>query len=381
MNAMLTDDDLTRLLGEAAASFEVPDEGPGSVIEELEDTAPARPWLRRRGVQLTAAAAVVAIAAVLAQSLGGPSASPKQVTTAAGHGGQQSPIAQGFAGGATGGSASGSSGDLRAVTSAPGAAPVPAPAAVPLSAPSLSSEKSRADAAQQAAATVADGGDARVVKTGTITLMADRGKVSAVVTAIQRLVVAPAYVSSQSSQPIGDNPSATLTMRVPVGRFESVVTAVQDLGAKVVSVESSGKDVTAAYADTAAQIASLKAARSRFLTILAGAKTIGETLTVQQRVDDVQGQIDRLEGQRRVLENQSDLATLTVTVSEKVGTILKTTAPTGLSKAWKDAKHGFTSGVEALIARSGRALLVLIVAVLALVVARFGWRLARRRLL
>jgi hypothetical protein len=158
------------------------------------------------------------------------------------------------------------------------------------------------------------------------------------------------------------------------------VAAVRQVGGKVANAESSGRDVTAQYADTEAQIASLKAARSRFLTILSGARTIGETLSVQQRVDGVQAQIDRLEGQRRVLANQSSLATFTVTVSEKADVIKKTSAPGGLSKAWDDAKHGFSSGVEALIAHSGRALLVLIVAVLAFFVARLGWRLTRRRL-
>ena len=73
------------------------------------------------------------------------------------------------------------------------------------------------------------------------------------------------------------------------------------LPVKVLSASSEGKDVTAEYADTQAQIQSLKAARARYLAILAKADTISETLSVQQRVDEVQGQIDRLEGQRRVL--------------------------------------------------------------------------------
>ena len=113
---------------------------------------------------------------------------------------------------------------------------------------------------------------------------------------------------------------------------------------------------------------------------MSGAKTIAETLTVQQRVDDVQGQIDRLEGQRRVLQNQSDLATLTVTVSEKEPAVLSGARQGGFSKAWDDARHGFSSGVQALISRSGRALLVLLVAAVGFVVIRLGWRLARRRM-
>ncbi|MCU1594416.1 MAG: putative lipoprotein, partial [Frankiales bacterium] len=109
--------------------------------------------------------------------------------------------------------------------------------------------------------------------------------------------------------------------------------------------------------------------------------TIGETLTVQQRVDDVQSQIDRLEGQRRLLANQSDQATLTMTISEKPPAVVKAQTTSGLSSSWDKAKHGFSSGIEGLISRSGRALVVLLVLGIALVVGRFGWRLARRRML
>jgi hypothetical protein len=138
--------------------------------------------------------------------------------------------------------------------------------------------------------------------------------------------------------------------------------------------------VTATYADTQAQIQSLKAARSRYLTILSGARTIAETLTVQQRVDEVQSQIDQLEGQRRLLADQSDLGTLEITVGERADEALTTHVRSGWSKAWHDATHGFSSGLQGMLAGSGRALLVLLVAAAVLLIARFGWRSVRRRL-
>ena len=378
MNAMLTDDDLVRLCAAAADSFAVPAEGPGSVRGQLAGAAPTRPWLRRRGVQLAGAASVVAVAAVLAQGIGGAhvrtTAAPASAPAAADAGGKllnggavMAPSAGGGAGAAgTEGSATPVQGPAASTQDAQRG-----PAAVSVPGAPVAGSK----------AIGADGAEARVVKTGTITLVVDHGKVGVTVKKVQGVIAgARGYVADQNSQEIGDNPTATVTMRVPVASFEGAVQQVRDLGAKVVSVSSTGKDVTAAYADTAAQIASLKAARSRFLTILAGANTIGETLTVQQRVDDVQGQIDRLEGQRRVLQSQSDLATLTVTVSEKVDAALKVAEPSGLALAWDRATHGFTSGVEGLIAHSGRALVVLVVVVLGLLVLRSGWRLARRRL-
>jgi hypothetical protein len=404
VNAMLSDEDLTRLLGDAAESYEVPAEGPGHILEERGDLPARTPWLRRRGVQLAGVAAAVVVAAVVAQDVGGVAPFLKQDTTLADGGAVREPAGGlGVGGGTTGGGTTGgASGSTSTYTSANDAvsAPVPGspsqlgssgagvdtgsvPAAVPQaqSPAKLAAGGLLSSVRQSAASLVDDGSAARVVKTGAISLVVDNGKVTPTVTKVTQVAKAVrGYVSDSSSQEFGDSPSAAITLRVPAASFDAAIAGIRALKAEVVTQESSGKDVTATYADTEAQIASLKAARSRFLTILSGARTIGETLTVQQRVDDVQGRIDRLEGQRRVLENQSDLATLTVTVGEKADAILKTSTPSGLSKAWDDAKDGFTSGVEGLVARSGRALLVLILAVVAVFVLRLGWRLARRRL-
>jgi len=224
----------------------------------------------------------------------------------------------------------------------------------------------------------------RVVKTGTISLIVDKGKVGEAVIKLRGVATrVRGYVAEESSQELGDSPSASVTMRIPVATFDSVMTELRSkgFGAKVVSAESSGRDVTASYADTQAQLRSLEAARNRYLAILRTATSLGHVLEVQQRIDGVQAQIDRLEGSRRVLANQSDLATLTVSVADKDGEALKSVEPSGFGEAWDDAKDGFTGGLEALVARSGRALLVLMVAAVLLVVGRFGWRIARRRMI
>ena len=356
MNAMLTDDDLVRLLTETAETYAVPELGPSLVREEVEDAPPARPVHRRRWVQASAAAAVVA-GALLAGSLlsgGGPATTETQVA---------------------------------APTATLGLAP---PGRGPESSVRYSAVVPAAGRPQAAstkpvvAAPAPDGGASRVVKSGTITLVVDDKRVTPTLNAVQTAVEGlQGYVSTSSTQELGATPTGTVTFRIPVENFEKAVARVRTLGGVTVrSAATSGRDVTAQYADTAAQLSSLRAARNRFLTILARANTIGETLTVQQRVDDVQGQIDRLEGQRQLLANQSDLSTLTVSVTQKDDPILQPQGKTegGFARAWREAKHGFSSGVQGIVARSGRGLLVLLVLGVFAVVLRLGWRLARRRL-
>jgi hypothetical protein len=377
VNAMLTDDDLARLLTDAASTFDVPERAP--LLGQLTAKQETRKLPGRRVTGIAAAASLLVAAALLMPGFGGGAVSSSKSSPAQG---VVTPQFGGNAGGAA--DSNGTFSPLSApVVGAPagGALARSSAGGTSASAPQKQPSVAAGTTVAGAKAGPADGGDARVVKTGTVTLLADKGKVAQTVVALKSaLAGARGYVASENSQPIGDNPTATVTVRVPAAAFEAVETQFQKLGAKVVSVTATGRDVTAAYADTAAQIASLRAARSRFLTILSRANTIGETLTVQQRVDDVQSQIDRLEGQRQVLANQSDLATLTVTVSEKAPAAVKVAEQSGISSAWDRAKHGFSSGFEGLVARSGRALLVLIVLAVGVVVGRVGWRLARRRL-
>lgn len=363
MTPVLSDEDLTAALAAAAASY--PMSEPGDLAQEMRGTGSVVPMPSRRGVRWLALAAAVVVAVLVTASLTSGHAKLKQTD------------------------ARGTAAPNDAFN--PKGAPIGTTTAGLSLRPDIASTRDSLAAgathgqapAATAPAPMALADSARVVKTGSISLVVDDGKVATTMTRLRGVADgAHGYIATEQTTGIGDNPTGTLTMRVPVATFAGVVQQItgKGFGAKVVSSQSSGKDVTAEYADTAAQIASLEAARGRYLTILNAAKSVGEILSVQQRVDDVQGQIDRLEGSRRVLANQSDLATLTVAVNEKAGTVLFK-EQSGWSKAWHNAGHGFTSGVESLIAHSGRALLVLIVGLLALLLARSGWRLARRRLI
>jgi len=367
MRTLLSDDTLTSLFAMEADSVEVPSDGPDRVLARVAD-APAPWWQsRRRRAQLAAVTAVVvATVLVLPGLFGGAGRSSELVSGA----GPASSILQGPAASRAAGPADSAATTADARAQAPGRVSRSGPAgAAPAEGPTSAGTPGN------------DGAATRVVKTGSIALVVDKGQVTPVLTTVQTVIASlHGYVASSSTQEFGATPSGTVTFRIPVANFERAVERLRGLRATVRDAEASGRDVTAEYADTAAQVGSLKAARSRFLTILGQAKTIGETLTVQQRVDDVQGQIDRLEGQRRVLADQSDLATLAVTVDEKDHPVTRQPSQGGLGSAWHDAVRGFTSGAEALIARSGTALLVLLVLGVAGLLARLAWRVVRRRL-
>ncbi len=379
-----TDDDLRHLLGEAAASYDVPDDAADETVATLAEDRTVVPLLRRRPVQLISAAAAVAVVLLgiglfqgdrvdrvgqLAGSSGDLQSGAGRVPAA---GPEALPNTKGLddraftsdTAGSSGGTAPGASGGTAASAGVAAAAPVPVAGAV----------------AGSAAAVPTDG--ARIVKKGSVALVVDDGRVSSTLTRVAGFADAvDGLVASGRTEEAGDTPSGSLTLRVPVDAFERVVDQVRGLPGEVKAATTSGQDVTAQYADVETQLRTLKAARERFLTILARANSIGDVLAVQQRVDEVTGRIDRLEGQRRVLADQSDTATLVVTVTEAADEPAVVEPDTGLSKAFSDAWTGFTSGVEGLIRLSGRGVLLLLVLGLGYAAVRGGRRALRRRAL
>ncbi|MCU1448406.1 MAG: hypothetical protein JWP02_576, partial [Acidimicrobiales bacterium] len=89
---------------------------------------------------------------------------------------------------------------------------------------------------------------------------------------------------------------------------------------------------------------------------------------------------EQLQGQQRLLDDQTSYGTLSVDVAQHGAPMGPPAQRSGLAKAWDDAQHGFTRGVEAIIGGSGTALLVLLVLAALAVVARLAWVLLRRRL-
>lgn len=224
-------------------------------------------------------------------------------------------------------------------------------------------------------------GGAKVVKTGEMDLQVGKGQVPhtldrlTAIATVQRGYVADSHTSE------GIDPSGSVTLRVPVGSFESTVVQVRQLTAKVLSQQIAGADVTGKYVDLQARLRSLQATRAAFERLLARATTIGETLTVQSRITDIQTQIEQLQGELRVLGDQTSYGTLTVSVSEKasIAPQPKPAHRSGMSAAVHRSVDRFVHGIEAIVGILGPLLLVALVAAVGWLLVRLGYRVVRRR--
>jgi len=263
------------------------------------------------------------------------------------------------------------------------AAAAPAPAGATLGAAGTST-KGFTDAATRTtrAAGAGGGAAARVVQTGTVALTVAPGAVPATVARLEGAATGlGGFLAGSTSTETGATPGGTVTLRVPSDRFPELLTTVRGLGT-VATQTTAGRDVTAEYADLGSRLTALKATRSTYLSILTTARTVQETLSVQQRLDDVQQQIEQLQGQQKVLADQSDLATLTVTVAQRQAAAVLPPAPPRERGPWSqalhDAGHTLVATAQGLVAASGGLLLALVALGLGVLGAR-SWRRSRRR--
>ena len=108
---------------------------------------------------------------------------------------------------------------------------------------------------------------------------------------------------------------ATVQIRVPAERYGAVMTELRGFAKDVTSENSTTQEVTGEYTDLQSQLRNLQATEAQYLTLLAKASTIDEILTVQDRLNGVQGQIETVQGRINLIENLSAMATITINVS------------------------------------------------------------------
>jgi hypothetical protein len=153
-----------------------------------------------------------------------------------------------------------------------------------------------------------------------------------------------------------DSRSGTLVIRIPAERFEQFVNDIKDLG-EVRSESISGQDVTQEFVDLESRLRNLRAQEAVLLRLFDKAQTVAATIRVQSELARVQLESEQLRGRLRYLEDQTSLATLSVSVVEKGA------APAArgtLAKAWDRALEGALGVVAAVIVGAGTLLPVLL---------------------
>jgi hypothetical protein len=224
-------------------------------------------------------------------------------------------------------------------------------------------------------AVVADQVGPRIVKEASLTLAVPRGTFALRFPRVVQIAADQGGFAEDSHTSVGRFRTGSVTIRVPVDRFEAALAAVRSLG--TVRAETvSGQDVTARFVDLQARLRNWRAQEAVLLRLMSKATTTLDSIRVQDQLQGVQQNIEELTGELRLLSNQTAMSTIEVSMTEN-GLVTQPTHGSTLSKAWRRAVHGSVAVLAAVVVGLGY---LIPVSILAAVVALvwFGLRRIRR---
>ena len=86
----------------------------------------------------------------------------------------------------------------------------------------------------------------------------------------------------------------------------------QQHGGKLLTLHESVQDVTNDYVDTQSQLTNLRGEQQRLLVLLSNSTALGDIITVEDKLTNVEGQIEDIEAHLNALKNQTTFYTVTI---------------------------------------------------------------------
>ncbi len=117
------------------------------------------------------------------------------------------------------------------------------------------------------------------------------------------------YIQAETTQ--------TMTLMIPTNELDAALAKLTALG-KVLARDVSVVDVTARYVDMQIRIDNLRRLRVRLTELIAQSDDVSEILKIEKELARTTSQLERMEGQFRVLNKQTTFATIRVRLEERV---------------------------------------------------------------
>jgi hypothetical protein len=146
--------------------------------------------------------------------------------------------------------------------------------------------------------------------------------------------------------------SATMELKVPAARFDSVMTGMPTFG-KVEHSSAIAEDVGEEFVDISARVANAKRLESRLVNLLATRTgKLEDVLAVERELARVRQEIERYEGRIRFLNSRVATSTIVATLHEKAPLIVAEPGQNifvdAFVNAWRNFVRFLAGGIEAL---------------------------------
>jgi hypothetical protein len=215
----------------------------------------------------------------------------------------------------------------------------------------------------------------RVQRSARIALQVPNGRFDATLTGVMTVVEqAGGYISGSDAQAPDDGQplrSGQATFQVPASSFERVISDVRKRGtAQTISI--SGNDVSQQYVDLQARLRNAEAQRDAMLALMQQARSVADTIQIQNQLGQVTSQIEQLHGQIDYLDHSTAFSTIAVSIREVTATSPRD--DWGLQTATTQAAHNLVAVLAFLILAIGTLIPVLVLGGILFVVGRAAWR-------
>ena len=149
--------------------------------------------------------------------------------------------------------------------------------------------------------------------------------------------------------------SSDLTLRIPAENLDAFLGAVSDI-CNVISSNESVTDVTLTYVDLESRIKILETEQERLIELLEEAESLEDILTIEERLTEVQYELESKESTKRTYDNQINYSTVTLYLKE-----VQELTPTVELTVWERISQGFMDSVEGLALDVSEAVIWIII--------------------
>ena len=121
------------------------------------------------------------------------------------------------------------------------------------------------------------------------------------------------FVMSMSSR---NETSTRISLKVPEQKLDGFIQSLVNVG-KITSQYVSSEDVTEEIVDIEARIKNLYLLRDRYRELLKDAKNVTEVMSIEKELANIQSELDRIEGRRKLLMGQVEMSEVTISLKSR----------------------------------------------------------------
>ena len=152
--------------------------------------------------------------------------------------------------------------------------------------------------------------------------------------------------SAESSDLASATPVLTMSLRVPVAKFDATLDQFEKLGARL-SKKVSSEDVTATVVDLAARLKIMRTQEEVYRGMLAKARSNQDLIDVQDKLMNLRGTIESLEAQHKSLSQLAALSSIELTLQQSAeGAAAATNDPNWAREQWGSALSALGSAAR-----------------------------------